>query len=125
MDKEKLEYYKNLILEKRTELLKQLDHLRDSGLNESVSVSSGDHSTYSFHMADQGTDTMEREQQYMFASREQNFLYHLDLALERIDKGEFGKCINCGQDINEERLEAAPHVRLCIDCKSKEELTKR
>ena len=125
MDKEKLEYYKNLILEKRTELLKQLDHLRDSGLNESVSVSSGDHSTYSFHMADQGTDTMEREQQYMFASREQNFLYHLDLALERIDKGEFGQCINCGQDINEERLEAAPHVRLCIDCKSKEERTKR
>ena len=125
MDKEKLEYYKNLILQKRTELLRQLDHLRDSGLNESVSVSSGDHSTYSFHMADQGTDTMEREQQYMFASREQNFLYHLDLALERIDKGEFGKCINCGQDINEERLEAAPHVRLCIDCKSKEERTKR
>lgn len=125
MDREKLEYYKNLILKKRSELLHQLDHFRNSGLNDSVSDSSGDHSTYSYHMADQGTDTMEREQQYMFASREQNYLYHLDLALERIEKGEFGHCVNCGREISPERLEAAPHVRLCIKCKSDEERTKR
>ena len=67
---------------------------------------------------------MEREKQYMFASREQNYLYHLDLALERIEKGEFGMCISCGKEIGADRLEAVPHVRLCIDCKSKEELTK-
>ena len=106
-------------------MLRQLDHLKSTGLNNSVRDESGDHSAYAFHMADQGTDTMEREQQYMFASREKNFLYHLDLALERIEKGEFGICISCGKEINPERLEAVPHVRLCIDCKSKEELTKR
>ena len=124
MDKKELEYYKNIILEKRKELLEQLDKLKASGLNTEVRDGSGDHSSYTLHMADQGTDTMEREKQYMFASREQNFLYHLDLALKRIEKGEFGDCITCGKEIGADRLEAVPHVRLCINCKSKEELTK-
>ncbi len=124
MTKEKLEYYKNLLLSKRENLLKSLDHMKASGLNSSVRDESGDHSAYAFHMADHGTDTMDREQQYMFASRENNYLYHLNLALERIDEGDFGVCINCGKDISDERLEAVPHARLCIECKSKEELTK-
>ena len=124
MDKNQLNHYKKIILEKRSELVEQLGKLKESGLNSAVRDSSGDHSTYSLHMADQGTDTMEREKQYMFASREQNYLYHLDLALERIEKGEFGNCINCGAEISRDRLEAVPHVRLCIECKSKEELTK-
>jgi len=124
MDKKQLDHYKKIIIQKRKELLKQLEQLQDSGLNSSMSDSTGDHSTYSLHMADQGTDTMEREKQYMFAAREQNYLYHLDLALERIESGEFGMCVSCGAEIGEERLEAAPHVRLCINCKSKEELTK-
>lgn len=124
MDKKQLDRYRKIILKKRQELLEQLEKLKESGLNTAVSDSSGDHSTYSLHMADQGTDTMEREKQYMFASREKNYLYHLDLALERIEKGEFGQCVNCGEEIDPARLEAVPHVRLCINCKSKEELTK-
>mgnify|MGYP005664889137 CR=1 FL=1 len=124
MEKKRREYYKKIILEKRRELLEQLEKLKDSGLNTAVRDGSGDHSSYTLHMADQGTDTMEREKQYMFASREQNFLYHLDLALERIDNDEFGVCVSCGEEIGAARLEAVPHVRLCIDCKSKEELTK-
>ncbi|NIA30939.1 MAG: TraR/DksA family transcriptional regulator [Actinobacteria bacterium] len=125
MTEEQLNHYKEIILAKRAELLKQLEHLKSIGLNTSVKDVSGEHSAYAFHMADQGTDAMEREQQYLFASREGNFLYHLDRALERIEKGEFGSCINCGKEINPERLEAVPHARLCIECKSREELTKK
>ena len=124
MNQKQLEHYKKIILAKRQELVEQLDKLKNSGLNTAVRDGSGDHSSYTLHMADQGTDTMEREKQYMFASREQNFLYHLDLALERIEKGDFGICISCGNEIGAARLEAVPHVRLCINCKSKEELTK-
>ncbi|NOY59888.1 MAG: TraR/DksA family transcriptional regulator [Calditrichaeota bacterium] len=125
MTEEQLNHYKEIILAKRAELLKQLEHLKSIGLNTSVKDVSGEHSAYAFHMADQGTDAMEREQQYLFASREGNFLYHLDRALERIEKGEFGSCISCGKEINPERLEAVPHARLCIECKSREELTKK
>ncbi|MDZ7725673.1 MAG: TraR/DksA C4-type zinc finger protein [candidate division KSB1 bacterium] len=121
MNKEKLAFYRELILKKREDLMKSLDHLKSSGLNNSVRDESGEHSAYAFHMADQGTDTMDREQQYMFASREQNYLYHLNLALERIEEGDFGVCVSCGEDISHDRLEAVPHARLCIKCKSQEE----
>lgn len=124
MDQKQLDHLKQIIIEKRDELVRQLEKLKESGLNSSVSDSSGDHSTYSLHMADQGTDTMEREKQYMFAAREQNYLYHLEKALERIEQGDFGICSECGKEIGYDRLEAAPHVRLCIHCKSKEERTK-
>ena len=121
MNKDQMAFYKKLILEKRENLMRNLDQLKSSGLNTSVSDESGKHSAYAFHMAAQGTYKMDREQQYMFASREQNYLYHLNLALERIEEGDFGICVSCGQEISPERLEAVPHARLCIRCKSKEE----
>jgi DnaK suppressor protein len=124
MTKEQLNRFKKIIMDKRAVLLQELERLKSSGLNTSMKDTSGDHSSYAFHMADQGTDTMDREQQYFFASREGNLLYHLNLALERIDRGEYGLCVGCGKEINAERLEAVPHARLCIECKSKEERQK-
>ena len=121
MNKRDLEYFRKLILNKRNALLEELDHLKNSGLNSTIKEATGEHSSYSFHMADMGTDTMEREKAFLFASREGNLLYHLDLALERIEDGSYGVCVGCGEAINKERLEAVPHVRLCIKCKSKEE----
>ena len=124
MDKKELEYFKKLILEKRRELLEEMDHLKENGLNSTIKEASGEHSAYSFHMADLGTDMMEHEKAFLFASREGNLLYHLDQALERIETGNYGLCVECGQPINRERLEAVPHARLCIQCKSKEEKAK-
>jgi len=124
MTKKQLEHFRKLILEKREKLLHELELLKESGLNSTTKESTGDHSAYSYHMADQGTDTMEREKAFLFASREGNLLYHLDLALERIAKNEYGKCVGCGNEISFERLEAVPHARLCIKCKSSEEKSK-
>jgi DnaK suppressor protein len=124
MTKKQLEHFKKIIMEKREQLLREMDLLKESGLNETQKESSGEHSAYSFHMADQGTDTMEREKAFLFASRGGNFLYHLELALERIEKGDYGNCVDCGKEISHERLEAVPHARLCIECKSKEERSK-
>ncbi|OGC09272.1 hypothetical protein A2V82_15425 [candidate division KSB1 bacterium RBG_16_48_16] len=121
MKQQQLEFFRDLIIQKRETLLNEIEHLKNNGLNSSVKDISGEHSAYSYHMADQGTDTMDREQQYMFASREGNYLYHLERALERIEKGEYGICVRCNNEINPERLEAVPHARLCIQCKSKEE----
>lgn len=36
-------------------------------------------------------------------------------ALDRINEGEFGACVTCGDDIDEERLEAVPHSPFCKD----------
>jgi len=124
MEKEKLEFYKNLLLEKRTELIDQLGIIKDTSFKDTMKDSSGDNSSYSFHMADQGTDTQEREKAFMFAYREGRLIYHIDEALERIDKGIFGLCHECGKSISPERLEIVTHARLCIKCKSKEETNK-
>ena len=43
----------------------------------------------------------------------------IDEALERIENGTYGKCVTCGEPINEKRLEAVPHAAQCIACVSK------
>ena len=107
-------------------MLKELGH-HDELFNKSDQAADGDLSTYSFHMADQGTDAMEREKAFLFASQEGRFLWHIDQALRRLYKSPetFGKCHNCGQDIAFERLDALPHARYCIECKQREEDAKR
>src|SRR5256884_8907685 len=79
------------------------------------------------HMADQGTDAMEREKAFLFASQEGRYLWHVNQALRRLYQTpeKFGKCEQCGEDIVFERLDALPHARLCIKCKAKEEGGKR
>jgi DnaK suppressor protein len=124
MEKKQLEHYKNLLLEKRTELKDQLGIIRDTSFKNTMKDSSGDNSSYSLHMADQGTDAQEREKAFMFAYREGRLIYHIDEALERIDKGVFGLCSECEKPISKERLEVVPHARMCIKCKSKEETEK-
>ena len=42
----------------------------------------------------------------------------IDAALERIDKGEYGTCMNCGEEIAARRLEVRPFSRYCIECKT-------
>jgi DnaK suppressor protein len=126
MPKKQLQYFEKRLLEERRRVLKELGH-HDELFNQSDQAADGDLSTYSFHMADQGTDAMEREKAFLFASQEGRFLWHIDQALRRLYKSPetFGKCHNCGQEIAFERLDALPHARYCIECKQREEDAKR
>ncbi len=112
------EYFRELIMSKRAKLLEELGYLKESS-ETTLEEYSGDNSTYSFHMADQGTDAQEREKAFLFASREGKFLAHLDRALDRINDGTYGSCVECGEPISKARLEAVPHARMCVDCKTK------
>ena len=40
-------------------------------------------------------------------------------ALERLNEGSFGECVNCGNQIGPKRLEALPWTPYCIDCQEK------
>jgi DnaK suppressor protein len=112
------EFFQELIMNKRAKLLEELGYLKESS-ETTLEEYSGDNSTYSFHMADQGTDAQEREKAFLFAHREGKFLAHLDRALERINDGTYGICAECGEPIAKARLEAVPHARMCVDCKKK------
>ncbi len=124
MKKKDLEHYEKLLLARRSELVEEMSLLKKAALETTVKDSSGDLSSYSYHMADQGTDSMEREKAFLMASKSGRLLYHIDEALRRIKDGNFGKCQECGDDISSARLEAVPHARLCIACKEKEEQAK-
>lgn len=76
-----------------------------------------DDTAYSLHMADVGTDAMEKETTNLFLSREAKFIQYLERALQRIEHGKYGLCKVCGQLIEKGRLEAVPHTEICIACK--------
>ena len=119
MDKKSIEYFKDLLLEKRQQIMKELGYYKESNEKQVKDSSTGD-STYSTHMADHGTDEREREKSFFYASRENKYLQYLDEALERVEDGTYGICHSCDKDIPKERLEAVPHTKLCVPCKLSE-----
>jgi len=122
MERSQIEHIEQRLLRERTRALRSLGRFQEQSKLSRDSADS-DLSSYSFHMADQGTDAMEREKAFLFASQEGRFLWHIDQALRRLyrDPDTFGKCHSCGGNIAVERLDALPHARYCIDCKQREE----
>jgi DnaK suppressor protein len=112
-----LDEFRELILKKRAEAVEDIDSLKaqveDAREHESDSA-------YSFHMADAGTDAMEREKLYLMISRQQKFVGYLDRALERIDNRTYGVCKVTGKPIQKERLRAVPHTEISIEAKLKQ-----
>ncbi|NTU58126.1 MAG: molecular chaperone DnaK [Chlorobiaceae bacterium] len=112
---EELEHFRQLLLKRREEVLRDLDILRSSLSEESVEDSIN--SNYSMHMADHGTETMDREQRFMFIARDERYLHYIDQALERIRNRTYGICVKTGKPIPKKRLEAVPHTSVRIECK--------
>ena len=115
MNKKDLEYFEKRLLEEREKLLRDMEQHEASSRNTQRDAS-GDLSAYSFHMADLGTDAMEREKAFHFASRDTRLLYHIDQALERVRRNEYGMCEECGENIPEQRLRLFPAAKLCVRC---------
>lgn len=114
------EHFKQIIVDKIQSIMKEIGYLEENSLR-TMDEYSGDNSTYSLHMADQGTDAQEREKAFMFAAREHKFLKHLHAALQRMENGTYGFCMDTGIPIEFKRLEAVPHATLSIAAKKKRE----
>jgi len=129
--KKELDQFKAIILEKRDEILEQLQNLREQMLDPTTGEYINENSPYSLHMAEQGTDAMEREKTFLYAQRENKFLGYLEDSLKRIENGTYGICVECIEEpqhlcptcplIPKERLEAVPHSQLCLPMKQKQE----
>jgi len=120
MRKSDLEKCRKLLLDRRRELLEEMGNIEEAH-GATIKEATGDLTHYSYHMADQGTDNMERELAFAHGSKSRRLLYHIDEALRRVEEGTYGKCHGCGRQIQLPRLRAVPHARLCIQCKSVEE----
>lgn len=127
--KKELEDFKKVILDKREEIIEQLQVLKDQMMDPTTGQYVNENSPYSLHMAEQGTDAQEREKLYLWAQRETKFLGYLEDALQRIDNGTYGICIDCIDEpqnlcatcplIPKERLMAVPHTQHCLQVKQK------
>ena len=120
--KKQLNHLEKRLFDERERALKALG-LFDQMTKADRESGDSDLAAYTDHMADQGTEAMEREKAAIFATKEGRYLYRLEEALRRIynDPKAFGLCHTCGNDLGFERLDALPHARYCIDCKLKEE----
>lgn len=112
---EELAYFKDLILRKRTEAVEEIDIMRRQ--IEEAKEHAEDDTAYSFHMADAGTDAMEREKLYLMIARQQKFIGYLERALQRIEYKTYGVCKVTGNPIPKGRLEAVPHTEISIEAK--------
>ncbi len=125
--KKELDEFKKIILDKRNEIIEQLQALKDQMMDTTTGQYVNENSPYSLHMAEQGTDAMEREKLYLWAQRENKFLGYLDDALQRIDNGTYGICIECIDEpqhlcptcplVPKDRLAAVPHTQHCLQVK--------
>ncbi|HET7631718.1 MAG TPA: TraR/DksA family transcriptional regulator [Gemmatimonadaceae bacterium] len=126
MPKKQLEHFEKRLVEERRRALKELGQYDDT-FGATPQSADGGLSSYSFHMADQGSDAWEREKAFLFASQEGRFLWHINEALRRLYRAPetYGHCHSCGNLIAYDRLDALPHARFCIECKQREEDAKK
>ncbi|MEX2215430.1 MAG: TraR/DksA C4-type zinc finger protein, partial [Phycisphaeraceae bacterium] len=107
--KEKNEYRK-LLMEKRGELLGDVESLREQALE-----SGGNLSNMPLHMADVGSDQYEQEAMLGLVESERKLLREIDDAILRLDNGTFGVCVETGKPIGKPRLDIKPWAKYCIE----------
>jgi DnaK suppressor protein len=117
MNKRDLQKFKKLLLSQREELVQNARR----ALSGDVHVDPDD-------FPDE-MDTASSEVNLQFTGRlrerEQGLLSKIDAALEKIERGVYGECATCGEEIGVKRLQARPVAELCIECKSEQEKIER
>ena len=78
-------------------------------------------SRYGNHLADEATDTFEEEKALALRTHFVGELAEVEQALRKLETGDYGRCEQCGQAVDPERLEVIPYARLCVGCQAKAE----
>ena len=111
--------FREVLLEERRRVVEAIDYLHKE--NPGSIEEETEDETLDNHLAETATATLDREIDYTLEENSEHVLAAIDSALERIEDGSFGKCVNCGKEIGEDRLAAIPWATQCIDCRRSEE----
>ena len=112
MNSEQLNYFRKKLQKTRKELLSKAEKMKGEELSQPE---------YVMDMADLAAYEADRNYLLRLRDRERKLIYKIDRVLDKIEKGDFGICIACGDDIDFKRLEARPMTDFCIECKTKQE----
>jgi len=107
-----LEHFRDLLLDKRRELVGDMSHMEREALR---SASGTNLSNLPMHMADMGTDNYEQEFTLGLVEKERVLLREINQALAKIQDGTYGICEGTGKPISKVRLEAQPWARFSIE----------
>ncbi len=123
LTREQLAHLEKRLREEREKVLRGLGRFAEAA--RAAESGDTDVAGYTDHMADQGTEAMEREKAALFATKEGRYLYRIEEALRRLynDPDNFGRCHATGKPISFRRLDALPHARYCIEHKRELEAT--
>jgi len=102
-------YYKRL-LDLREQLQRQMSGLAKQSAEEVQG--------YSLHMADSGTDNFDRDFALSLLSSDQDAVYEIEAALNRIEKGTYGICEVTNKPIPRVRLDAIPWTRYTVEAQA-------
>lgn len=108
-------HFKELLLEKRREILRNVNEFEDEALKKSHLDATGDLSSMPIHMADLGTDNYEQEFALGLMDSERKLLREIDNALGRLEKKTYGICEGTGKPISKARLKAQPWAKYCVE----------
>ena len=88
---------------------------------EEATSDTGELSTIDQHPGDAGTETFELERNLSLLEQVDDELSEIEAAFQRLERGDYGTCQACGRPIGDERLEALPATRFCIEDQAKAE----
>jgi RNA polymerase-binding protein DksA len=110
-----LKQFRQILLEKRREILRNVNEFEDEALKKSRLDATGDLSSMPIHMADLGTDNYEQEFALGLMNSERKLIREIDEALGRIEKKTYGICEGTGKPIPKARLKAQPWAKYCVE----------
>jgi len=108
------------IKELKKALLEKRDQIRGN-INLELNDLKGAEGHHLADMEDLASDTLDESTAYHIIEIEQAELAQIEKALQLIEEGDYGKCEECGEQINTERLRALPFATTCIECKREQE----
>ncbi|HJR07010.1 MAG TPA: TraR/DksA family transcriptional regulator [Pyrinomonadaceae bacterium] len=113
MDKRKLKSYRDRLLERREGLFRQVTEAEMSSRERDLEATQDP--------ADMAANAYTKELLISMSANDRRLLALIDEALHRIETGGFGECVNCGEPVQEKRLEAVPWARYCLKCQDLQE----
>lgn len=119
MQKAQLEQFRTQLIDLRNRVGGELNGLIN--LVPEKAGHAGNLSNLPMHPADNSTEGLDGE--LLLIHNEEQILENIELALQRIEEGRYGRCENCEGDIAEARLKALPYTTRCIECARRLEQT--
>src|SRR5260370_31776056 len=111
MDKKRLDTFKKRLEERQQALRRTVSRTEEDGRIADQDPAQD--------IADRAASSYTKEFLFSQSSNERQLLGMVETALQRIREGQFGECVNCGEEINGKRLDAVPWTRFCINCQEK------